>query len=123
MRFDVRWIDVAPFVATRTQPVFVLPRPAGAEFWVADGDVLNSGGTVFPVSAGEGVRVPVWAYATGRSMSHIFALGVQVGLAAAAELRKHTADAPAECVLLIGHECTDLGDGFRCCVGVAFRTG
>ena len=142
MIFEPHWVDVTPFLLKREQPVFILPREsahsepkawAGAskvgtvgEFWVPHGDLLGGEAVFAPTTAGEAVRIPVWAYQTvRRTLPDIFGLGLQIGMAAIAEMRKYTRDEPRRVHLVLGHECTDLlpaAESFRCYIGIAVRT-
>lgn len=138
--FDVRWIDVKPYLLTGEQPVIIIPRPkahnepkawAGTsevaclgEYWMPQGPVFGEQMEWSVTRTGDVIRVPVYAYKVHRSLASIFALGVQIGMAALAELRHHTREAAREAVLVLGNECTDLTqeDSFRCYVGIAIRT-
>lgn len=142
MEVDLSWIDVTPYLASGRQPFFPLPRDkahggakawAGGtqigtvgEFWVLQGDPLAGDAPFAVVRSGDVVVVPVLAYRTAfRALPALFGLGLQIGLAAATQLRNHTRDVPKSACLVLGHDCTDLtpeADAFRCYVGLAFRT-
>lgn len=143
MLFETVWMDVSPYLLSGAPPVAVYQRPlahgtspkvAGwsaaqiarvGDFWVPQGPVLGEGPGWSVSKGGDYVRIPVFAYKTQqRALSTIFGLGIQIGLAALADLRNHTQDVPRGAVLVLGHECHDLApeDTFRCYVGVAVRT-
>jgi len=143
MKFDVQWCNVLPNLITGVPPSYVIERellhgvnPHGSVFNVAE--VSRVGRYVVPqtpvlienirwgvTNSDQYVRIPIFAYRTkGRSLSEIWGLGIQIGLAAAESLRSIDPLPPKSAVLVLGHECTDLSpeDAFRCYVGVAFRT-
>jgi hypothetical protein len=148
MEYHVEWVDVSQFIRSGQAPVFMLTRQkahenskawAGpseiarlGEHWVPQGPVL--GGVTWTLTKqGDFVRIPVSAYKTQRALSSIWGLGLQIGMAATDELRKHTGDVPIRAVLVLGRECTDLAvdpitgaatgdDSFRCYVGIALQT-
>lgn len=143
MKFDVQWCNVLPNLVTGIPPSFMLERellhgtnPKGSVFNVAE--VVRVGRFMVPqtpvlldqvkwamTDSGQYVRVPIFAYRTnGRSLSEIWGLGIQIGLAAAESLRSIDPQPPKSAILVLGHECTDLSpeEAFRCYVGVAFRT-
>lgn len=137
---EVRWIDVTPYLVASEQPVIILPRPkahqqvkawAGntqvahmGEFWVPQGPVVGGAQEWACTRTGEVVRVPVYAYKVHRSLASIFGLGLQIGMAAVADLRHHTNDVPQSVTLVLGTDCTDLPaeNSFRCYAGIAIRT-
>jgi hypothetical protein len=143
MEFEVVWMDVRPNLLSGEPPAHMQARPLAhgdkakvpgwrvaevarvGEFWVPQGPLFPA--VEWTVSkAGDFVRVPVFAYKTSfPSLAHIFGLGVQVGLAALADLRNRTGDVPIGVLLVLGHECTDLRpaeERFRCYVGLSVRT-
>lgn len=142
--FDVKWADLTQNHLSGVQPVYMLRRErahqeqkawAGksevasiGEFWVPQEAVLALPEThAFAVTkVGDCVRIPLFAYKTGHlSLASLFGLGVQIGMAALAELRNYTSDAAKSVVLILGHEVTDLRpaeDAFRCYVGIAVQT-
>ncbi len=142
LNFDpVRWIDVTPYLLANEQPVFMLDRPkahnnpkvwAGntqvahmGEFWVPYGPIISDNPEWSTTRTGPIVRVPVFAYKADRALSALWALGLQIGMAAIADLRHHSNDAPQSITLVLGNDCTDLlpaEAAFRCYVGVAIRT-
>ncbi len=142
MIFSQHWIDVTASLLARVQPVFTLPREkahegdkawAGqsqvgtmGEFWVPIGQLLGEDEVEFSLTTiGDAVRVPMHAYKVQRSLPVLFAFGVQIGMAAIVELRKHSQRQPTTVHLVIGHECTDLApveDSFQCYIGVALQT-
>jgi len=143
MIFEPYWVDVKPFLLNKQQPVFILPREAAhsgpkawagqskvgtmGEFWVPHGDLLGGGQVEFaPTVVGEAIRIPVWAYrTTHRALPAVFGLGLQIGMAAIAQLRNHTSESPKQIHLVMGGECTDLQpaeESFRCYIGIAVRT-
>ena len=137
---DVKWIDILPYLLKKEQPVYILPRPkahghpkawAGSsevahvgDFWVPQGPIL--GAQEWNVTRiGEVVRVPVFAYKVNRALASIWGLGLQIGMAAIADLRHHTNDVPQSVTLVLGNDCTDLApaeNSFRCYAGIAIRT-
>jgi hypothetical protein len=145
VKFDVRWIDVAPYLASGQQPVCMLARPPlhgdrpkssvfnAAEvarigkYWVPNGSVFDETTRIKGwhfVTDGEYVHVPVVAYDVVRALSGLFAFGIEVGMAALYYLRELTMERPLEVTLYIGHDCTDLApqkDVYRCYVGIAIR--
>lgn len=144
MIWHPQWLDVRPHLAAGRQPVVLVERPLlhgqsakGGVFgiaevarlgtyWVPNADVITTDGGWQFTKSGAHVHVPVIAYRTPeRALSSIWALGLQLGMAAIESLRRRTPDLPAECHLLLGHECTDLlpaAAAFRCYVGFAIRT-
>lgn len=142
MKFVVEWIDVRAFLQIREQPVYMIKRPLAhgdnpkgnvfnvaeiakvGEHWVPQADVFNDAQWSF-TKAGDMVRVPIVAYKVDRTLASILGLGLQIGLAAVADLRNYTSDVPHTVILVIGHECTDLAPAenlFRCYVGLALQT-
>ena len=143
MKFDVQWIDVTKNLVEGTQPVLFLKRPLlhgtdkrGALF--ASAEVARTGTYYVPQSTlvgpvevewgvtkqGEHVRVPVEAYRTTvRSLSAIFAVGMEIGMRAVVALQRKTRAEPNLVTLVLGHDITDLPDenAFRCYVGMAIR--
>lgn len=138
-----QWFDVTPFVVSQSQPTVHLRRePANdgskpwagstqlgsiSEYWVATGGLMGEQPAEFSLTrTGETVRVPMFAYRTGHlAMPALFGLGVQIGLAAIADLRHHTRDEPKVAHLVIGHQCTDLRpaeEAYRCYIGIALQT-
>lgn len=140
--FDYQWLEVAPFVLAGQRPIALLPRAkahagskpwAGAtqigslsEFWVPKSSPLEPDIEFSHTRSGDLIHVPLFAYRTvHRLLPSILALGVQVGMAVIAEMRKHTADPAKHVILVLGTECTDLSPAFecyRCYVGVAVQT-
>lgn len=140
--FPVQWVDVTPFLLSQQQPVVLIRREpvhsgpkawAGGsqvgstnKFWVPTSGLFGTEPAQFAVTqAGEAARVPMFAYKTGHfALPDLFGLGVQIGMAALADLRHHTRDNPVAVHLVIGHQCTDLRpaeEAFRCYIGIAFR--
>lgn len=144
MEFHVEWIDVTQNLATGHQPVFFIKRTASSteakawagqteraklgEFWVPHADPraeMDPKKLWSYTREGDMVRVPVHAYrTTTRSMAMLWAMGMQVALAALNKLRDVTADKPIKTILVLGHDVTDLypEDAFRGYVGIAFQT-
>lgn len=142
MTFETYWVDVLPFLLRKEQPRFLLPRESAhtgpkawagqskvgtlGEFWVTQGNLVDGTAQFSPVTIGEAVQIPVWAYkAQHRALPALFSMGLQIGMAAVAQLRNHTPDSPKQVYLVVGSECTDLlpaEESFRCYLGVAFRT-
>lgn len=140
MEFDVRWVDVRDHVAANIQPTFMYERPTiGHAGSVSRGGVPRQGEFYTVVShalaekvdfslcrAGDMVRIPIFAYRTSdRAQAAVWGMGVQVGVAAAAALNATYRLIPQSCVLVLGHDCTDMpgANAFRCYVGLSFRTG
>lgn len=144
MNFDVQWVDVNPFLLNRVQPVFLFRREpvmgdrppkawAGSsqlgtlgEFYVPTTDLYADKIEFALTRIGEAVRIPMYGYKTvQRAHSAIFGLGLQIGLTALVELRKHTDEVPLVAHLVLGHEVSDIREPdecFCCYVGMAFRT-
>ena len=143
MRFEVQWIDVTKNLASGEQPALFLTRPLlhgtdkrGALF--SSAEVARVGTFYVPQSplvggtevkwgvtkAGEHVRVPVEAYrTTTRSLSAIFAVGMEIGMRAIVALQTKTRAEPTIVTLVLGHDVTDMPneDAFRCYVGMSIR--
>lgn len=138
----VHWVDVTPFLLNQTQPVVLVRRQpvhdgakawAGSSqigsissFWVPTTGLLGEEPAVFsPTTGGDAVRVPMFAYKTQHlALPDLFGLGVQIGMAAMADLRQHTRDEPRAVQLVIGHQCTDLRpaeEAFRVYIGIALQ--
>ena len=150
MRFEVKWVDVTPHLLARQQPVIseaVLtglirrdqvhqgpkawagPSQVGTvgDYWVVKSPLLGDEPAEFaPSLFGEAVAVPMFAYKTSQlALADLFGLGVQIGMAAIADLRNHTRDEPKVVHLVLGHECTDLRpaeEALRAYVGIAVQT-
>lgn len=138
---NVKFIEMAPYLAAMEQPIFMLPRDAPGHdrawagqtevahrgaFWVPAGSVLDPKPDWRLTRAGEAVRVPIVAYRTSyRALSAILATGMQLGLAAVLSLRQYTAEPPKTVTLVLGDVCQDLGaeTGYRCFVGIAVKVG
>lgn len=139
----VQWFDVTPFVVSGDQPTVHLRREpvndgskpwagttqrgSDSEYWVATGGFFGGEPAEFSLTrTGETVRVPMFAYKTQHmALPALFGLGVQIGLAAVADLLHHTRDQPKVAHLVIGHQCTDLRpaeEAFRCYIGIALQT-
>ena len=74
-------------------------------FWVPEDDPLTTDGRWAVTKVGTHVRVPILAYRTPeRALASIWALGVQLGLAAAASLGRRTPAKPAAAHMIFGHE-------------------
>lgn len=143
MEFNVKWLDLSNLIAAQTMPVGLLKRKrnhAGdkpwsgtteiafvGEYWTLDAPLFGAQPPGMSVTIiGEVVRIPMFAYRTQyRSLASIFGLGLQIGVASVAELRKYTSDVPTTAHLVLGSDCTDLGpgeDGYRCYVGISLQT-
>lgn len=121
-QFNFAWYDVAPFLAGTDAPHVMLPFDASFTYLVPVSPVLLPEVSCAPVSVGDALRVPMYAYRTPtRSIAAVFGLGTQIGMAALAAVLHYRRDPPAAVDLVLGHECTDLGDCFRCYAGVAVR--
>lgn len=145
LEFTPIWYDLAK-LAPGDEPVVMLERPllhgddprsgtfAAAEvartgtYWVPQLPVVGRPPEVRPdwkmTRTGPVVRVPLHWYTVPRALSYIWGLGVQVGLAAAAELRGFEARPPRRAVLVLGTDCVDMTPlagkaEFRCLVGLA----
>lgn len=143
MRFDVKWIDVSKNLTRGDQPVFLLERPLlhgtderGALFssgkvarvgsyWVPQSSLIGESEVEWGLTKSDQyVRIPVWAYRTTvRSLSAIFAVGMEIGMRAIASLKYRIRADPTIVTLVLGHEITDLPaeNAFRCYVGMAIR--
>lgn len=133
MEFRVNWVDVTRHLLAQEQPVLdgeainTIKRLGGpGEFWVP-GVLLGAEPEPYTVvRVGEALRVPMYAYRTlAVAPAALFALGVQIGLAALHGLRQHTQDLPKTVHLVLGHECTDLrpaAAAYRAYVGIALQT-
>jgi hypothetical protein len=140
---EVQWVDVTPFLLNEQQPVVMFRREkahdgakawAGpsqvgtlGEFWVPTTDLLGGEKVEFwKTTTGEMVRVPMLAYRTTHlALPAVFSLGLQIGMAAVAQLRQYTSDPPLLAQLVVGHQCTDLrpaADAYRCYIGIALQT-
>jgi hypothetical protein len=72
---------------------------------------------------GDHVRVPVFAYKTReRAPATIWGTALQLGMRAVESLRQTTSHPLISCTLVLGDTCHDLADGYRCYVGMTFRT-
>jgi hypothetical protein len=132
VRIDVLWVDVAPFLARKEQPVVLLERPVlnaasvarparCGEFWVPD-DTATPRWRL--TKAGDHVRVPVTAYLTSyRAASSVLATGIEVGMRAVVDLGEHFSGKPESVTLVLGRECNAVDDRYRVYVGMAIRTG
>lgn len=139
------WIDPTPNLASGVKPTLVLERelahgtkPNGGlfnqskvartgEFWVAQTSVVSEPVLWTFCREGDFVRIPVSAYRSAtRYASSVLAVGLEIGLAAMASLRKHTPVDPLIVHLVLGNQCTDLSpygeDAYRCYVGIAIQT-
>jgi hypothetical protein len=140
MEFDIRWVNVQDHVAAGVQPVFMYERPAighagtvsrggvprQGEFYTVVSHVLGETAELALCKTGDHVRIPILAYRTSdRAHAAVWGMGVQVGMGAAAALYASRRVVPVSCVLVLGHELTDLpgANAYRCYVGVSFRTG
>jgi hypothetical protein len=142
MEFNVEWIDVGPYLEKQIQPTYLIERPLpesaqgdvkGGKFnmaqvarvgawWVVVSDLATAQPQFALTKTGEHVRVPVFAYRTQqRALASIWGTGLQFGLRAIEALRLTTKDPIENCTLVLGHECHDLNDAFRCYVGMAFK--
>ncbi len=144
MQFNVEWLDINPYLTSRQQPVFMIERPLpesaqgkvnGGVFLTAQ--VARTGRWFVPVSpladevenlewsdthTGDFVRVPVFAYRTKeRAIASIWGTGLQFGMRALDGLRRCVQTPVESCTLVLGHECHDTNDAFRCYVGMAFK--
>ena len=141
--FRVHWIDVHPLLSQRERPVVLLERelPPGKDernhglylvakvartgrYWVPGESVLSPDPSWAHTQSETHVRVPITAYRTcDYALAAVFGLGLQIGMTALHQLRSMLTTEISEAVLVLGNECTDLGEaeGFRCYVGLAFR--
>ena len=148
MRYDVRYIDVNPNVASGQQPIYMLQRelvhgddPRGGvfsqakvgrrgEYWVPVTRLFDAGPVQFAATKqSEFVRVPLWDYPINkRALSTSIAFGIQLGVEllsqAIEEVRTRTNHPVTKAVIVIGHECHDITQsngepGLRCYVGLA----
>ncbi len=140
---QVEWVDVRPHLVNGIQPVHLFERPLlhgskpkgglfsvaevarVGEFWVPQTSVIEPNTKWALCRDGQFVRVPITAYRTSqRAASSILLAGLHTGMAAMHDLRNHTATVPLGVMLVLGHECTDLGTehGYRCYIGIAIQT-
>jgi len=141
MQFHVEWLDVNPYISQGMQPTFLLERPLppsaqgspkGNLFNVAE--VARLGKWYVPVSplnletiewsftnSGQHVRVPIFAYRTGRNCTYVWGTGLEFGARALDSLKTNHNPVVESCTLVLGRECHDLGDAYRCYVGMAFK--
>ena len=141
MNFETHWIDVNPNLTIGQQPVFLLERPlahgnkpkgglfANSEiarvghFWVPDSDVQVEPVQWALTTSGDHVRIPVVAYRSQNAVEAVmFWSGIQIGLQAADSLRRKTPKEIIRAIMVMGHQCHDLGEqGIRGYLGIAFQ--
>lgn len=136
MRTEVEWIDVTPFLASRTPPVYALQRPKAhgkPKPWAGQSEVARPGTHWVPKSpayvtpinwsntrTGDVVSVPIFSYQTRQpALAALFGLGVELGALVAADLLRQGIR-PEVLHLLIGHNCPQLAQGIDCYLGFAF---
>lgn len=141
MKIEVVWMDVTEHLRRGEQPVYLVERPkaheepkawAGTseiarvgEFWTLQALKPDGSIELSKCVMGDLVRIPINGFLTGeRALAAVWGLGLQVGLATIAELRKHTSDVPSELKLVLGHEVHDMNPqpAYRCYAGVCLRT-
>lgn len=133
------WLDLTANLASGQMPVHLIERPPmhhEGKAWAGSTEIARDGEFYVPqldayqldpmwvvTKSGQYVRVPVHAYrARARSLAAIWGVGVEVGLALLESFRNHTSAPVGEVHLVLGNDCTDLGDGFRCYLGLAIKT-
>src|SRR5215471_9726887 len=137
-KFSVCYLDVSENLATGMMPFFLLERPkthdeprpwAGqtevarvGKFWVPLQSLFTEDQQWFFADKGEKVLVPVHAYRTAsRSLTTIFGLGQQLAVLALASFQEKVREPLGRVIQVLGHDCTDLLDAFRCYCGFAFE--
>jgi hypothetical protein len=144
MYVDVQWVKLPADPASGPQPVAAVRRPLahdGPKAWAGRTEVARLGADWVPLTPvlsekidwavtreGEVVRVPMVAYQTSTAAyAALFGLGVTVGLAAAADLKRHTSGAVLGVTLVLGTDCHDLRaasppeDGLCCYIGLVLH--
>lgn len=142
LNYDVKWIDVSENLQKQQQPVFFLERPLAhgthkkgqlfntaevgrlGTFWTPVTPLLSSGKVEWSfTNSGEFARVPMFGYKTReRAYSSLVGTGLQLGLQAIDSLRDHTQDRVLTAILILGHEVHDMGDSYRCYIGLSLKT-
>lgn len=141
MHVEVRWVEIPDSsVAMPSATEYMLerptlrhshgvPLPAESEgrtgtFWVPHRPLVEEQLGWSVTRKGQYVRIPLIPYRTqGTGLAWIWGLGLEMGMRGMQALTEH-ADRKLEIeriVLVLGHDCPRVEEGYRCFVGIAFQ--
>jgi|TARA_R110000824_G_scaffold82768_15_gene207525 hypothetical protein len=127
MEFVNKFISVERHVGSGEQPIYLMDYGGKYVYHTLTSPISSAESPEWSITdSGDKVRVPIFAYKSGKEPdSGLFGYGIQLGIEAL-ELAKPTGHFPHHVVLVLGIECHDLAEAeegeeaHRVYVGISF---